>query len=863
MRALALLALCLPATALAGSPLDKYEGSVGEVQIDGVVELPLHGGVYGDEIPYVLVSFGEDDEAAWLFAIDLGSDVLSVSSSVADQKGSGVKTKNKKFFASLGKKKDKAAYGWEGKHQVTSIDQINLAEGLVLYDVDAQVGAPDTAPLLTTSPEATTVFGSIGIGALGIPVAILPSEGVIRFAPPDQGQQLLDAVGGTVFPYQSVDSVKVKTWAGKQALPGYYTVIESQVNGQPALLSMSTGAFPSVLRQAVALADGPRVPVADATLAYTPVTLGGVELEADWVVQRDHAATEVAYPGEVVGSIGYNFLADYDIAIDPASGQIAMRAATAQQRAWPLDAFIDAVAKELEALDAPAEDGQPVEKTEEDLEAEKKKRAGLLGEKAYLHLVGGDAEQGIALMEEATGLEPDPCEMWAQLAQAYTLGHRFDDAAVAAQKGMDRFLAWSALSTEEREEIEKMDDEEREASGVQPQNLDGCHEIPGMVAYYQLVGGELDKAVATYEEHVDLHPGIGIVAGIAHLLAEDDDLAQGPLRHTLNLGARSATANQGYLNPARIALAELYRRQGDIEQAIAHWKREQASLAGDPFAVQQYADLVAEQSDAAGAMKAMQELASSYPENPVVKVVLAKTMVTAGHEAKAGAPFEAANERLDELLALRPHLGPVYGLQAWALVEQGDFDGAKAAAEKALELTPTEGYAHWALMKIAEDQGPMPKALKHYKLAKSHNMGHYFFATLEKPRMKIRAKHIRITEKALEIPEKVFFQTGSAVIDERSYGLLDAVAEVLGEHPELLKLSVEGHTDADGDDASNKELSQARAQAVLDYLVEKGVEAERLEAQGWGEEKPIGSNDTDEGKAANRRVEFLIVKKKK
>ena len=61
--------------------------------------------------------------------------------------------------------------------------------------------------------------------------------------------------------------------------------------------------------------------------------------------------------------------------------------------------------------------------------------------------------------------------------------------------------------------------------------------------------------------------------------------------------------------------------------------------------------------------------------------------------------------------------------------------------------------------------------------------------------------------------------------------------------------------------AGHAKLSQERSEAVVAYLVGKGVAAERLSAKGWGEEKPVGSDDTDEGKAANRRVEFIIVKK--
>lgn len=408
-----------------------------------------------------------------------------------------------------------------------------------------------------------------------------------------------------------------------------------------------------------------------------------------------------------------------------------------------------------------------------------------------------------------------------------------------------------------------MDDEEREASGVQPQDLDSCMDAASKVAYYQLVAGENEGAVGTYDANVDLDPSIGLVAGMAYLLEGDTEAAQGPFRHAINMGDRARSSNQGMLNATRIAMAELYRQDGQLDTAIANWMRERYFLGGEPFAMQQYADLIAERDGDDAVVPALQDFIEGMPGNPVALVVLAGALEDAGKDAEATEAYDTALEQIDDLLARRPNIAGVHGLQAWALVQKEDWAGAKAAAKKALELNPTEGYGHWAMIKVSEKERKMPMALKHYKLAKAHNMGHYVFATLPKPKLVISAEAIKITEKALEIPEKVYFQVGSAVIDQRSYQLLDVIAQVLTEHPELLKISIEGHTDSDGDDKMNKELSQERAEAVVAYLVEKGVDEGRLAAKGWGEEKPVAGNDTDEGKAANRRVEFLILKKKK
>jgi len=116
-----------------------------------------------------------------------------------------------------------------------------------------------------------------------------------------------------------------------------------------------------------------------------------------------------------------------------------------------------------------------------------------------------------------------------------------------------------------------------------------------------------------------------------------------------------------------------------------------------------------------------------------------------------------------------------------------------------------------------------------------------------------------IKAEKLEILDKVFFKTGKDVIEKKSYALLDNVAAVLKTHPEIAHIRVEGHTDNVGVPAKNKELSDRRAKSVVAYLTGKGVDAGRLVGEGFGDEKPVGDNATDEGKANNRRVEFAIV----
>jgi outer membrane protein OmpA-like peptidoglycan-associated protein len=121
-------------------------------------------------------------------------------------------------------------------------------------------------------------------------------------------------------------------------------------------------------------------------------------------------------------------------------------------------------------------------------------------------------------------------------------------------------------------------------------------------------------------------------------------------------------------------------------------------------------------------------------------------------------------------------------------------------------------------------------------------------------------QRVIVSANSLEILDRVHFATGKALIEKRSLGLLDQVAAVLKSHPHLLLVQVEGHTDDRGSAAHNILLSYARATAVTDYLLSKGVAQERLVARGFGPMRPVGSNGTLEGRAANRRVAFTVVK---
>lgn len=119
---------------------------------------------------------------------------------------------------------------------------------------------------------------------------------------------------------------------------------------------------------------------------------------------------------------------------------------------------------------------------------------------------------------------------------------------------------------------------------------------------------------------------------------------------------------------------------------------------------------------------------------------------------------------------------------------------------------------------------------------------------------------VELTDDRIVIREKIQFDYNKATIKPESDSLLAEIAKVMNENPQVKKIRIEGHASSEGGHDYNVKLSKNRAKAVLDHLVKKGkVDKKRLESDGYGPDRPIASNDTESGREANRRVEFMIL----
>lgn len=128
----------------------------------------------------------------------------------------------------------------------------------------------------------------------------------------------------------------------------------------------------------------------------------------------------------------------------------------------------------------------------------------------------------------------------------------------------------------------------------------------------------------------------------------------------------------------------------------------------------------------------------------------------------------------------------------------------------------------------------------------------------DKPGCPKKPALVIMTEKEIKILQQIHFEFDKDKIKPESFPILDAVAEILSQNPQV-RIEVQGHTDGKGSAPYNKKLSDRRAAAVMKYLVAKGIDTSRLNSCGYGLERPVQTNKTDQGRALNRRVQFVKI----
>ncbi len=207
--------------------------------------------------------------------------------------------------------------------------------------------------------------------------------------------------------------------------------------------------------------------------------------------------------------------------------------------------------------------------------------------------------------------------------------------------------------------------------------------------------------------------------------------------------------------------------------------------------------------------------------------------------------------------------------------EQGaSYDGGRM--RRNLPKESQKAYPHWRHVAISfniralkiymdQDRLLMLPNIKGNPVAISLKGSTYDYSqTGDYPTM---IKNIRIAEGAVQLYDRfltdgkivangIKFDSGKATLKPESMGVINEIVKLMKQHPEI-KFSVEGHTDSDGDSQFNLNLSEQRAHTVMNELIEQGIAGERMVSKGFGEDVAIADNGTPEGKANNRRVEFV------
>lgn len=215
----------------------------------------------------------------------------------------------------------------------------------------------------------------------------------------------------------------------------------------------------------------------------------------------------------------------------------------------------------------------------------------------------------------------------------------------------------------------------------------------------------------------------------------------------------------------------------------------------------------------------------------------------------------------------------------WGIIEVGYEQGASYQGGKISKNLPKESqkpYPHWRHVAISFNIRALKVYMDQDRLIMIPNLEgnpsgvsiwaatYDFSQTGDFPTM---IKNIRIAEGAVPLYDRfktdgkivtngIKFDSGKATLKPESMGVVNEIAKMMQQYPDI-KLSVEGHTDSDGDNEFNKKLSEERANTVMNTLKEMGIAADRLSSKGFGEEVPVADNTTPEGKANNRRVEFV------
>ncbi|MFT5584601.1 MAG: tetratricopeptide (TPR) repeat protein [Cognaticolwellia sp.] len=585
----------------------QYAVDPGAVSIDGVVQVPLYSHYASESrAALVAVSFPYVDSPI-LMALSVGRSGITLTQGTAEKAGAFLKDTS--------------------QGQVAVISEMRIG-GLVLSNVKVQIGDQDSMGLTTFS---------------GLATAVLPSEGVVRFAPAAQADGLLSAVGEPMAyssaPVQQVKYMRSKYWVGGEAV-----IVSGTVNGQEGPIFLDAGSQ-------IAKSYAGQTPIYTVGLSKyyaTELVFGGVEvalLSSHW-----------SNPPYMVEAQGARFpgseMAAWNIAIDPSTKRIAISTQSRTQYSSSWDIELGQALAELETAKRVGE---------ADLSDF---HSGL----ASLYMGNNDAVNALEYAALVSDAKPESCASYHLLGRAQALAGNHTQAIDTLTQSGTLYQAWIDMGLEMRDELAmaSLENPEMEKQ-VQSHS---CFDAWGLAAHSALEIGDFEQVAELYVAHHDLDASLPQAAAAAYLAQERYPQANAALAQrrllsnveTAEMALTRAVIQHAQGNPAAL---ENYQRAaflGGLVEARA-WGTAAAELQGAPGTT---------------------ALTVMAPFRPHIALAYAEALdATAVDSAQA---WETALSAYEHALAARSGEPDVWAGYGRALRKTGSMDQAIAALYSGLEV---------------------------------------------------------------------------------------------------------------------------------------------------------------------------------
>ncbi|MEL6349442.1 MAG: tetratricopeptide repeat protein [Myxococcota bacterium] len=724
--ALISLALTAPLTAQAKKSLSDVLGNVESVQISGVVEVPLYMSPDGSVLPCVRVTIDEKD---YTFGLDFG-DEIGISEATARALGL--------------ESKDNEISRLPLTVKTTTVAEMRIGD-MVLSNITSQIGYEDDsyiddAEWYIPLPQFADVDGTIGLGALGVAYAILPSKGVVRFAPREQEQRFIDELGGASVLEMTIQPEAVRKFGKEKVrLPGvgYFTI---QVNGAPRTMSLSTFSWGSSIRSGVEMGAAPRWGLSDMEAAWIPVQIGDQPTIEGWMGLAG-ALQYLQYPQlewEVDGVLGLHFLSNFDIA--GSREQLAFKYITEAQRNPSLPLEIEDIQAALdEAKQKREEAKESGEVEEEDAENPHGKTQQWM-RLAQLQARAGEMDAALTTMKTVMEYEDaeDACANWMMLGDLQKKATQLDGALTSYGTAAELYHMWWDNSLEERNQIDEdraqleEDRAKLEKKGGDPDSLDDpwpkkqpgrCHEADGHVAHLSLAAGELERVANLFDERLDLDPALALAQGNAALTQGNITLAQHAYRQALQLESIPSSYS-------RMGLAMSYHSNGRWDTASGLYQK---AINLDRFNIMlalTWTDAQIVEFNPAYAMRKAKSFMEQNPGTATGYVAYARAARSGGDADAMAEATRRGDQFFNNNLIRYPNSARFTAAHAAFLYETDRADAARTAAEQALQWDPDNTVALLTLGALHVESGEIDKGETMLRQAGQMGLFHPGYAML-------------------------------------------------------------------------------------------------------------------------------------